>query len=54
MGWQLVSLLRRGIWAAMTGGCYLEPKQSGFSNTFHLYLWIALLGAPFVLHLVSE
>lgn len=38
----------------MTGGCYLEPKQSGFSNTFHLYLWIALLGAPFVLHLAAS
>ncbi|XP_078398083.1 pecanex-like protein 2 [Cetorhinus maximus] len=54
MGWQLVSLLRRGVWAALTGGCYLEPQQSGFSNTFHLYLWIALLGAPFVLHLAAS
>ncbi|XP_038656426.1 pecanex-like protein 2 [Scyliorhinus canicula] len=54
MGWQLVSLLRRGAWAVLTGGCYLEPQQSGFSNAFHLYLWIALLGAPFVLHLAAS
>ncbi|XP_048386897.1 pecanex-like protein 1 [Stegostoma tigrinum] len=54
MGWQLVSLLRRGVWAALTGGCYLEPQQSGFSNAFHLYLWIILLGAPFVLHLAAS
>ncbi|XP_072415944.1 pecanex-like protein 2 isoform X2 [Chiloscyllium punctatum] len=54
MGWHLVSLLRRGAWAVLTGGCYLEPQQSGFSNAFHLYLWITLLGAPFVLHLAAS
>ncbi|XP_043543375.1 pecanex-like protein 2 [Chiloscyllium plagiosum] len=54
MGWHLVSLLRRGVWAVLTGGCYLEPQQSGFSNAFHLYLWITLLGAPFVLHLAAS
>ncbi|XP_072136460.1 LOW QUALITY PROTEIN: pecanex-like protein 2 [Mobula birostris] len=54
MGWQLAVILRRGVWAAITGGCYLEPQQSGFSNTFHLYVWIALLGAPFVLHLAAS
>ncbi|XP_067840257.1 pecanex-like protein 1 [Heptranchias perlo] len=54
MGWQVVGLLRRGVWAALTGGCYLEPRQSGFSNTFHLYLWMALLGTPFVLHLAAS
>uniref|UniRef100_UPI00398E9F92 pecanex-like protein 1 n=1 Tax=Pristiophorus japonicus TaxID=55135 RepID=UPI00398E9F92 len=54
MGWELVGLLRRGVWAALTGGCYLEPQQGGFANTFHLYLWLALLAAPFVLHLAAS
>uniref|UniRef100_A0A4W3HH77 Pecanex-like protein n=1 Tax=Callorhinchus milii TaxID=7868 RepID=A0A4W3HH77_CALMI len=51
---QLLDLLGQGVWASLTGGWYFDPHQSRFSNTFHLYLWLSLLGLPLVLHLVSE
>ncbi|XP_007892642.2 pecanex-like protein 2 [Callorhinchus milii] len=48
---QLLDLLGQGVWASLTGGWYFDPHQSRFSNTFHLYLWLSLLGLPLVLHL---
>ncbi|KAK3093672.1 hypothetical protein FSP39_018732 [Pinctada imbricata] len=46
-----IDILLQGIWASLTGGWFYDPHQNIFSNTFHLYLWMALLVLPFILHL---
>lgn len=53
MGSQALQILRQGVWASLTGGWYVDPHQSTFSNCFHLYLWIFLLAFPFLLYMVS-
>ncbi|XP_033735638.1 pecanex-like protein 1 [Pecten maximus] len=51
MGSHIIDILRQGIWASLSGGWFYDPHQNIFSNTFHLYLWMALLVAPLILHL---
>ncbi|XP_045546064.1 pecanex-like protein 3 [Salmo salar] len=51
MGSQAFQILRQGVWASITGGWYVDPHQSTFSNCFHLYLWIFLLAFPFLLYM---
>ncbi|XP_071550449.1 uncharacterized protein pcx isoform X2 [Panulirus ornatus] len=51
MGSQSVEILRQGIWASLTGGWFYDPHQDVFCNTFHLYLWLYLLCAPFSIYL---
>ncbi|XP_023690197.1 pecanex-like protein 3 [Paramormyrops kingsleyae] len=51
MGSQALQILRQGVWASLTGGWYVDPHQSTFSNCFHLYLWIFLLTFPFLLYM---
>uniref|UniRef100_A0A8C7S670 Pecanex-like protein n=1 Tax=Oncorhynchus mykiss TaxID=8022 RepID=A0A8C7S670_ONCMY len=51
MGSQALQILRQGVWASITGGWYVDPHQSTFSNCFHLYLWIFLLAFPFLLYM---
>uniref|UniRef100_A0A3Q2YCA0 Pecanex-like protein n=1 Tax=Hippocampus comes TaxID=109280 RepID=A0A3Q2YCA0_HIPCM len=51
MGSQALQILRQGVWASLTGGWYVDPHQSTFSNCFHLYLWIFLLALPFLLYM---
>ncbi|XP_062867121.1 pecanex-like protein 3 [Trichomycterus rosablanca] len=51
MGSQALQILRQGVWASLTGGWYVDPHQSTFSNCFHLYLWILLLALPFLLYM---
>uniref|UniRef100_A0A8C9WFD5 Pecanex-like protein n=1 Tax=Scleropages formosus TaxID=113540 RepID=A0A8C9WFD5_SCLFO len=51
MGSQALQILRQGVWASLTGGWYVDPHQSTFSNCFHLYLWIFLLVFPFLLYM---
>uniref|UniRef100_A0A673IUL8 Pecanex-like protein n=1 Tax=Sinocyclocheilus rhinocerous TaxID=307959 RepID=A0A673IUL8_9TELE len=53
MGSQALQILRQGVWASLTGGWYVDPHQSTFSNCFHLYLWIFLLAFPFLLLVVA-
>jgi len=53
MGSHVVEVLRQGLWASLTGGWFYDPYLSLFSNTFHLYLWLLLFVAPFVIQLVS-
>ncbi|XP_066911070.1 pecanex-like protein 1 isoform X2 [Clytia hemisphaerica] len=54
MGSQTLEILRQGIWASITGGWFFDPHQEIFCNTFHMYLWLALLLIPFVIHLTAE
>ncbi|XP_066574829.1 pecanex-like protein 3 isoform X2 [Amia ocellicauda] len=51
MGSQVLQILRQGVWASLTGGWYVDPHQSTFSNCFHLYIWIFLLAFPFLLYM---
>uniref|UniRef100_A0A673Y030 Pecanex-like protein n=1 Tax=Salmo trutta TaxID=8032 RepID=A0A673Y030_SALTR len=51
MGSQALQILRQGVWASLTGGWYVDPHQSTFSNCFHLYLWIFLLAFPFLIYM---
>ena len=51
MGSQMLDILRQGIWASLTGGWYYDPHHRVFTNTFHLYLWLALFTLPLSLHL---
>uniref|UniRef100_T1KY53 Pecanex-like protein n=1 Tax=Tetranychus urticae TaxID=32264 RepID=T1KY53_TETUR len=51
MGSQLLSILRQGVWASLTGGWYYDQKQSHFSNLFHLYIWLLLLCLPLAIEL---
>ncbi|XP_014902256.1 pecanex-like protein 3 isoform X1 [Poecilia latipinna] len=51
MGSQALQILRQGVWASLTGGWYVDPHQSTFSNCIHLYLWIFLLTFPFLLYM---
>ncbi|XP_052444861.1 pecanex-like protein 1 [Carassius gibelio] len=51
MGSQVLQILRQGVWASLSGGWYVDPHQSTFSNCFHLYLWIFLLAFPFLLYM---
>lgn len=54
MGSQTLSILRQGVWASLTGGWFYDPKQSHFSNVFHLYLWLILLCLPFTIHILTD
>ena len=51
MGSQTLSILRQGVWASLTGGWYYDPKQSHFSNVFHLYLWLLFVCLPFTIRI---
>uniref|UniRef100_A0A3P9PXB6 Pecanex-like protein n=1 Tax=Poecilia reticulata TaxID=8081 RepID=A0A3P9PXB6_POERE len=51
MGSQALQILRQGVWASLTGGWYVDPHQSTFSNCIHLYLWIFFLAFPFLLYM---
>ncbi|MGH0174278.1 UNVERIFIED_CONTAM: hypothetical protein FKN15_008586 [Acipenser sinensis] len=51
MGSQVLQILRQGVWASLTGGWFVDPHQSTFSNCFHLYVWIFLLAFPFLLYM---
>ncbi|XP_054154307.1 pecanex-like protein 1 [Oppia nitens] len=53
MGSQTVSILTSGVWASLTGGWFFDPKQSHFSNVFHLYVWLVFLCLPFVIQLIA-
>ncbi len=53
MGSQTLDILRQGVWASLCGGWFYDPAQSVFANTFHLYVWIVLVCAPFSIHLVG-
>ncbi|CAK8685988.1 unnamed protein product [Clavelina lepadiformis] len=47
----LLKFLQQGIWASLTGGWYYDSTHSSFTNIFHLYTWLFLLCAPFILYL---
>ena len=47
----MLDILRQGIWASLSGGWYYDPHHRVFTNTFHLYLWLALFTIPLSLHL---
>lgn len=47
MGSQTLEIFRQGVWASITGGWFFDPSQNVFCNTFHLYVWLFLLGLPF-------
>jgi len=46
MASQLISILKQGIWASLTGGWFFDKRQSHFSNLFHLYIWLFLWCLP--------
>jgi hypothetical protein len=35
----IISILRQGVWASLTGGWCYDPAHSLLVNTIHLYLW---------------
>uniref|UniRef100_A0A1I8J4S5 Pecanex-like protein n=1 Tax=Macrostomum lignano TaxID=282301 RepID=A0A1I8J4S5_9PLAT len=47
----VLSILRHGVWSALTGGWYYDVNRSDFGNIFHLYLWLIFLLFPFIVHL---
>lgn len=51
MGSQTLDILRQGVWASLCGGWFYDPYQPVLSNTLHLYTFIILIIAPFVIHL---
>ncbi|XP_053315947.1 pecanex-like protein 2 [Spea bombifrons] len=51
MTFQVLRLLRQGMWAALTGGWFHDPEESQFNNICHLYLWLFLLSMPLMMHL---
>ena len=53
MGSQTLEILRQGVWASVCGGWFYDPHQPVLSNTLHLYAFIILIIAPFVIHLAS-
>lgn len=54
MGSQTLEIMRQGFWASFTGGWFFDPHEEIFCNTFHMYLWLCLLLAPFVIYLTAE
>ena len=54
MGSQSAEILRQGIWASLTGGWFYDPRKPIFCNTFHMYLWLYLVCAPFSIYVVSS
>ncbi|XP_074390112.1 uncharacterized protein LOC141727724 isoform X2 [Zonotrichia albicollis] len=44
-GEAVLQVLRQGVWASLTGGCFLEPQLGAFANCVRLYVWLFLLGA---------
>ncbi|XP_066843210.1 pecanex-like protein 3 [Anser cygnoides] len=50
MGAQWRQVARQGLWASLTGGCFLDPHLGPFANCFHLYAWLFLLGLPLLLY----
>uniref|UniRef100_A0A6A7FS33 Pecanex-like protein n=4 Tax=Hirondellea gigas TaxID=1518452 RepID=A0A6A7FS33_9CRUS len=51
MGSQSMEILRQGVWASLTGGWFYDPRKPIFCNSFHLYLWLYLVCAPFSIYL---
>ncbi|XP_032939502.1 pecanex-like protein 3 [Catharus ustulatus] len=49
-GSAVLQLLRQGVWASLTGGCFLEPQLGAFANCVRLYVWLFLLGLPLGLY----
>lgn len=45
---QVLSILRQGIWASLTGGWFYDHNQTHFLNIFHLYTWLFLFSLPIV------
>lgn len=45
---QILSILRQGIWASLTGGWFYDHNQTHFLNIFHLYSWLFLFSLPIV------
>ncbi|XP_066065182.1 pecanex-like protein 3 isoform X2 [Chamaea fasciata] len=43
-------VLRQGVWASLTGGCFLDPQLGAFANCVRLYVWLFLLGLPLGLY----
>ncbi|XP_068034764.1 pecanex-like protein 3 [Anomalospiza imberbis] len=49
-GAAVLQVLRQGVWASLTGGCFLEPQLGAFANCVRLYVWLFLLGLPLGLY----
>ncbi|XP_036261574.1 pecanex-like protein 3 isoform X2 [Molothrus ater] len=49
-GEAVLQVLRQGVWASLTGGCFLEPQLGAFANCVRLYVWLFLLGLPLGLY----
>ncbi|XP_027763524.1 pecanex-like protein 3 [Empidonax traillii] len=45
-----LQVLRQGVWASLTGGCFLDPQLGAFANCVRLYVWLFLLGLPLGLY----
>ncbi|XP_055329491.1 pecanex-like protein 1 isoform X2 [Paramacrobiotus metropolitanus] len=50
----VADVVRRGIWASLTGGWFYDSSLDLVSNIIHLYLWTSLLIAPFLLYILFE
>ncbi|OQV20264.1 Pecanex-like protein 1 [Hypsibius exemplaris] len=48
----MADILRRGIWASLTGGWFYDTSLDLLSNVVHLYIWGSLLVAPFILYML--
>ncbi|XP_062367929.1 pecanex-like protein 3 [Cinclus cinclus] len=46
----VLQVLRQGVWASLTGGCFLDPQLGAFANCVRLYVWLFLLGLPLGLY----
>lgn len=53
-GSAVLQVLRQGVWASLTGGCFLEPQLGAFANCVRLYVWLFLLGLPLGLYSVHR
>ncbi|TRZ06820.1 hypothetical protein HGM15179_020288, partial [Zosterops borbonicus] len=49
-GAAVLQVLRQGVWASLTGGCFLDPQLGAFANCVRLYVWLFLLGLPLGLY----
>ncbi|XP_068854270.1 pecanex-like protein 3 [Aphelocoma coerulescens] len=50
VGTAVLQVLRQGVWASLTGGCFLDPQLGAFANCVRLYVWLFLLGLPLGLY----
>ena len=46
-------VLRRAIWASLTGGYFYDPQIDLFSNTVHLYLFLLFSFLPLGFYMVG-